>query len=112
MLALMEVVNTNVDFGTAGHPARQLLAQEKIRVPPQRFGPFDAVVISECEQVHPAALQNRVDFFGFAVTLTTEFGENGGCAGSGKVRVDMHIALHDLHIKFTALRTDDMQAKV
>ena len=31
VLALMEVVNANMDFRTAGHPARQLLAEEEIR---------------------------------------------------------------------------------
>src|SRR5271156_6141745 len=29
VLALMEVVDANVDFRTAGHPARQLLAEEE-----------------------------------------------------------------------------------
>jgi hypothetical protein len=37
VLALMEVVNSDVDFGTAGHPARQLLAEEKIRMATERL---------------------------------------------------------------------------
>ena len=81
-------------------------------MPPQGFGPFDAVMVRESEEIHAAALQHRVDFFGFAVTFAAEFGQNGGCAGSGKVRVDMHIALHDFHSKSTKLLTDDGCANI
>ena len=45
VLALMEVVNSNMDFRTAGHPARQLLAQEEIRLAPQLLGALDRVVV-------------------------------------------------------------------
>ena len=31
VLALMEVVDADVDFRTAGHPARQLLTEEETR---------------------------------------------------------------------------------
>ncbi len=38
VLALMEVVNADMDFRTAGHPARQLLTEEKSRQMAQLFG--------------------------------------------------------------------------
>ncbi len=45
VLALMEVVNSDVDFRTAGHPARQLLAQEKVGMAAKGLGTLDAIVI-------------------------------------------------------------------
>ena len=52
MLALMEVVDANVDFRTAGHPAGQLLAQEEIGMLPQLFRPFNRIVVGEREKIH------------------------------------------------------------
>jgi hypothetical protein len=37
MLPLMEIVDSYMDFRTAGHAARQLLAKEKFRIPSQLF---------------------------------------------------------------------------
>lgn len=86
MLALMEVVYANMDFGTAGHPARQLLAQEESGTPPQRFGPFDFIVIRKGEQAHTTALEAFVDCFRIAVTFAANFSkESGASAWSGEV---------------------------
>ena len=77
----MEVVDANVDFRTAGHPARQLLAQEEIRVTPQPLRPFDRVVIGQGEQIHAAPLELGVNLARIAIALTTELADKGGSAG-------------------------------
>jgi hypothetical protein len=107
MLALMEVIHTDVDFRTAGHPAGELLAEEKIGMSPKLFRALNGVVIGESEEVHSPAAQNRIDFARIAITLTADTAQNGSGARAGKVRVDMHIALHVFHSKFTGLLTDE-----
>jgi hypothetical protein len=112
VLALVKVVNPDVDFRAARHAAGQLLAQEEFRMLPQTFGAFDRVVIRQREQIHAPALEQRIHLFGVAIALSAKLADKGGRAGARKIGVDMHVALHDFHTKFTALRTDDMQAKV
>ena len=81
VLALMEVVHPDMDFRTAGHPARQFLAQEEIRVPPQPLGPLDRVVVGKGEQVHAALVKLRVNLVGIAITFAAELANKGGGAG-------------------------------
>jgi hypothetical protein len=81
VLALMEVVHADVDFRTTGHPARQLLAQEEIRVPPQPLRPLDRIVIGQGEQVHAAPLELGENLVRIAVTFPTELADKGGSAG-------------------------------
>ncbi len=112
VLAFVKVINADVDLRAAGHAARQFLAQEEFRVFPQFFGALDRVVVGQRKQIHAPAPEQGVHLFGIAITFAAELPDKGGRTRSGKVRVDMHIALHDFHIKSTALRADDMQAKV
>ena len=49
VLALMEIVDANMDFRTAGHPARQLLAQEKIRIVPHLLCALGRIMIGKRE---------------------------------------------------------------
>jgi hypothetical protein len=112
MLALVEIVNADMDFRAAGHAAGQFLAQEESGMLPKFFCAFDRVVVCQREQIHVPALESCVHLLGIAITLSAKLTDKGGRTGSRKVRVDMHIALHDFHSKLTALRTDDFQAKV
>ena len=112
MLALMEVIDSDMDLRATGHPASQLLAEEKIGMAAQVFRTLDAIVIGEREKIHAPVAQAIVNLQRIAITLPTESGHNRSGARSGKIRVDMHIALHDLHSKSTALQKDDNQANV
>lgn len=112
MLALMEVVNSHVDFRAAGHPARQLLAQEKVGMIAKAFRPFDTIVIGEREKVHPPPVERRIYFIWVAIALTAEVFDKRGSARAGVVRVDVHIALHDYSCREWVLRADDTPAKI
>jgi hypothetical protein len=113
VLALMEIVNSDVDLRTAGHPARQFLAQEKAGAPPESFRALDFIVIRQGVEAHAAALKKFIHRFRIAVTLAANTSkESGAGAGTGKVRVDMHVALHATKPNRRVLPPDDMRAKV
>ena len=79
---------------------------------PELFGAVDRVMIGQGKQGHAPLPKQRIDLFGITIAFSAKLADKGSRTGSRKVRVDMHIALHDLHIKFTALHADDMRAKV
>ena len=112
MLPLMEVVDANVDFRTAGHAARQLLAEEEIRIATQWLGAFDRVVIGQREKIHAAAPQQGIDLARIAIAFPAECVDKRRGAGAGEIGVNVHIAFHEFHSKFTGLHTDDMRAKI
>lgn len=56
VLTLMEVVNADVDFRTAGHATSQLLAEKESGTAAQSLRAIDAVVVGESEQGHAAIL--------------------------------------------------------
>src|SRR5215472_8169047 len=112
VLALMDVVNADVDLRTAGHPARQLFAEEEAGVAAQFFGAFDPVVVGQGEQTHSPPVQAGVNFLGVAIAFAAEFGDEGSGAGPRVIRVHVHIAFHDFHNKSTTLPTDDIRAKI
>ena len=69
-------------------------------------------MIGQREQIHAAPPELGIDVCRIAVAFTTEFASKGSRAGAGKIRVDMHVALHVFHNKCTALLTDDTGTKV
>jgi hypothetical protein len=73
MLALGQIVDTDMDFRAARHLAGDFFADEKVFVSPQRLGAFDRIVLGQSDQVHPALFQSGVDFARIAVTFATEF---------------------------------------
>ena len=78
----------------------------------QFFGAFDRVVIGEGEEIHAAALQERIDFCGIAITFAAKLSDKRSRAGPGEVRVDMQVALHVNKNSGAVLPADDKRAKV
>jgi hypothetical protein len=83
VLALRDVVHADVNLGAARHPARQFLAQEKIRKEAHFFRAFDRIVVGEREEIHAASIEYIANFGGITVALATKLRkERGGtCAG-------------------------------
>ena len=101
-----------MNFGTARHPASELFAHKEIRMLPQFFRTFYRIVVGEGEQVHTALPQKNVQLLRIAIAFATKFSGKGGCTGSGKVRVDMKIALHNDKGRRSALQLDDTHANL
>jgi hypothetical protein len=112
MLAFGDVVDANVDLGSAGHPAGELFTQEKIRKAAKFFRAFNGIVIGEREEIHAALAQRLINFKRIAVTLTAKFRKERGSAGAGEVRVNMHIASHDAKNESSWLHAHDSDAKL
>ena len=112
MLPLAQIVNANVSFGSARHPASELFAHEEIRMMPQFFPTFYRVVVRKSEEAHAAPAQHSVELDRIAIAFAAKFSGKGGCTGSGKVRVDMKIALHNDKGRRSALQADDTRANL
>jgi len=54
----------------------------------------------------------RVDLFRIAIAFSAEISDKGGRTGSGKVCVDVKIALHNDKGRRCRLRADDTQANL
>jgi hypothetical protein len=57
-------------------------------------------------------LQKGVYFSRIAVALPADRAHERRGASAGKVRMDVHVAFHDFHSKFTGLRRDDIAANI
>jgi hypothetical protein len=108
----MEVVHTDVDFRTAGHAAGELLAEKKSRMLAESFGPFDGIVIGKSEKIHAAMFESLENLKRVAIAFATEFSEHWSGAGARVVGVNVEIAFHDFHSKFTRLLTGENCANI
>jgi hypothetical protein len=112
VLALRDVVDADVDLGSAWHPAGELFTQEKIRQTAKFFRAFNRIVVGKSEEIHAAPVQRLVNVDRIAVTFTAKFGKERGSASTGEVRVNMHIASHDAKNESRWLRARDSGAKL
>ncbi len=85
VLSLAHVVNADVSFCPAGHPASEFRADEEIRQVAEFFRTFYRVMVRKGEQIHSTPAKLRVQLSRIAVTLSAEIFDKGGGAGSGKV---------------------------
>lgn len=69
-------------------------------------------MIREREKAHAAAFEQLIYLFGIAITFAAKKASKRGCAGSGEVRVNMHVASHECNLQRCALMPDDTRAKV
>jgi hypothetical protein len=79
---------------------------------PQFFRSLYRVMVGERKQAHAATAKQSVELLRIAITFATEFSGKGGGAGSGKVRVDMKVALHNDKSRRRALQGDDNHANL
>lgn len=112
VLALMEVVNTNVNFRAARHPARQLLAEEESGPASQLFGTVDRIVIREREEIHASPLQQGVHLFRIAIAFAAEVARERSRARAREITVDVHVAFHNYKCTSNVLLTCDNRAKL
>lgn len=69
-------------------------------------------MVGECEEGHAALAQKNVQLAGVAITFPAEFSGKGSRTGSGKVRVDMKVALHNDKGRRGTLQMDDIHANL
>lgn len=112
MLPLAQVVNANVSFGAARHSASEFFANEEIGMSPQFFRTFYRIMVGESEQAHAALPQKSIQLLRIAIALTAKFSDKRGRTGSGKVRVEMKIALHNDKGRRRSLQLDDIHANL
>jgi hypothetical protein len=112
VLALGDVVDADMNFSSARHPAGELFAQEKIGQASQLFSAFNRIVVGESEKIHAAPLQQLIHFERIAITFAAKFGKERGGASTGEVRVNMHIASHGGKYESCRLRACDSGAKL
>ena len=96
VLTLGDVIDAHVEFCAAGTCARHLLAQKEIRVTPQSFGGIYGIVIRNCDQIHPAAIERLINFQRIVVTLAANAAQQRNRTHSGMNRMHMQIATHAL----------------
>lgn len=112
VLPLGQVVDSDVCFRPARHPAGDLFAHEEILAPAQNFRSIDGIVVRQREEVHPAAVEQCVHFHGIVKTFAAKSADEWGSAWPREVGVNMHIALHACNCGKSALQPRDIHAKV
>ena len=94
VIALRDVVDAHVQFGSAGHAAGGFLAEEEIGPRAQRFGSVDGIVVGDGYQVHAQALQFLVNGQGLVVAFPAHAPQKRDGAHSGVPRVNVQVAPH------------------
>jgi len=94
VLALVEVVDANVELVAARRPAGDLFTQEEILVPPQALRRVNGIVIGNGDEIQPLALELLVEGFGRVVALAAKTVEDRHRGHAGVDGVDMEITSH------------------
>jgi hypothetical protein len=89
MLPFSNVVNPNVDFVPTGRPTGNLLANEKVRVPPKTLPRIDRIVIGYSDQIQPQVLELLVEGFGRVIALATKTSQHRHGSHAGVNSVDV-----------------------
>jgi len=71
VIALAQIVDADVDFRAAGHPAGHFFADEKIRMAAQHFRRVNGIVVGEGNDGHTQLLATGIDLTGVIVGLLT-----------------------------------------
>lgn len=112
MMELVEVIDTDMYLSPARHAAGQFFAHKKVWVLPQFFCALNRVMIRQRKQAHAAPTQRGIDILWIAIAFLAEMA-NKRCRTQARINgVDVHIALHEFQNTGSALRSDDMRAKV
>ena len=82
MISLAQVVDADVDFCAAGHPAGHFFADERVRMAAQHFRCVDGIVIGERNEGHAQLLATGIDLIGVIVGLLTNAREQRSVAHS------------------------------
>jgi hypothetical protein len=95
VVALAEIVDAQMSFGSAGHSHGDFFAQEEVRQRPQCLGTFNRVVVRDGDGRHASPFQKVVNFKRLVVALLAQVLEAGKVEHSGSFRVNMEVAAHE-----------------
>src|SRR5208337_721693 len=96
VLAFHNVVNPNMDFVPTGRPAGDLLAEEKVRMPPKGLPRRDRIMIGYSDQIQPLALELLVEGFGRVIALAAKTVQHRHGSHAGVDSVDVEVTSHIL----------------
>src|SRR5205085_8786493 len=94
MVSFGQIVDADVNFRPAGHPAGDFFAEEEIFVAAQYFRRIDRIVVSQCNDGHAQLLAAGIDLVRAIVGLLTKALEQRSVAYSRSYRVDVKVASH------------------
>jgi len=101
VLAVGNVIDTDVRQRSARHPARHFLAHEEIRMAAQRLAAFNRVVVRQSDEVHAALFEHSVDVLGIAVAFPANRPEKARrLARAREVRVNVEVAFHEIFVTY------------
>src|SRR5579863_2954518 len=94
MISLGQVVDADMNFRAAGHPAGRFFADEEIRMAPQAFCSVDGIMVGQGDDGHAQSLATGIDLVRLVIRLFTKAVQPRGGAHSRGGRVDVKVASH------------------
>ena len=82
VIALAQIVDADMHFGAAGHPAGHFFADEKVCMAAQHFRRINGIVVGEGNDGHAQLLATGIDLIGVIVRLLTNAREQRSVAHS------------------------------